>query len=446
MAHPAARALGAVGIYRWYVLAILWAVYILAFFDRYLLGLLIEPIKRSLGLTDFQIGLLLGPAFSLFHITLAIPMGWLADRSNRVLLLAAGVLVWCSMTAGSAFAVAFLPLFLLRLGLGLGETVVGPTSFGIIGDYFDRKTRPFAITIYSSAIYLGAGLAFLVGGNIVGWLERRGSLQMFGLGPFEPWQAAFLIIGAPGLVFALLLLTVREPQRQERRANVGGAADMTGITLYVLRRWRGFGVLFAASGCNTALSALAFWNIPLFSRVWGWDVATTGTAAGLLYFTAGPLGTVLSLFLSKWLVEKFPSDGTMRMLLLGLMIGVPASAVYPMTPTPELAVAVMGIAFVGKGIAMVAGPAALSLILPGDLRSRGVALFNAVIGILGSLLAPPLIGLAVDLTGDPRAINVVLCAFVLIFGGPTIVLVARSMGHYRTTLRAIEADLARAGG
>ncbi len=424
------------------MVGVLWAVFILSYFDRYILGLLVDPIKQSLKLSDFQMGLLLGPAFSLFNVACGMPLGWFADRNNRKWLLFAGIVIWCSMTVGSAFATAFLPLFLLRLGLGLGEAVVLPASMSIISDYFDRKQRGRAISIYLSAIYIGAGLAFFIGGNIVGWLQRSPGIEWFGLGRFEPWQLAFLIVGLPGFLLALMMTTVREPARVEQRET----AEANGIMQYVLKRWRGFGVLFVASSCNLTLTTLTLWNVPLFTRVWGWGVAASGTATGLLYFTAGPLATLVSILLLKRLVERFPHDGTMRLLLIGLMIGVPASALYPMMPTPELGVAMMAVAFVGKGIATVAGPAALTMILPGDLRSRGVALYSAAITLVGTLIGPPLIGLAVDVMGDPKSLNVVLSAYVLTIGIPSITIAALGLRHFRSTLVELEDELQSTGG
>ena len=113
------------GAYRWYVVYLLLFIFILSYLDRYLLTLLVEPIKATMGLNDFQIGLLLGPAFSLFHVLVGIPLGWYADRANRKFLLIAGIIVWCAMTTGSGLATTFLMLLIFRLGLGLGFTCHG---------------------------------------------------------------------------------------------------------------------------------------------------------------------------------------------------------------------------------------------------------------------------------------------------------------------------------
>ena len=426
--------------YRWYVVGLLLLTFILSYFDRYIITLVVEPIKRDLQLTDFQVGLLLGPAFSLVNVLTGIPLGWYADRASRKWILIAGIVFWCAMTTGSGFATTFAVLFLLRLGLGLGEAVVSPCSISLISDYFDRKDRGRAISLYMAGPYLGAGLAFLIGGNLIGWLEASGHTHFLGMGPFSTWQLAFFLVGIPGFTFALLMMTVKEPARRERLGGDGAKPQISAFR-YILGRWRGFGALFIGATCNFAMSTLTFWNVPLFQRVWGWDVATIGTVTGLFYFTAGPLGTALAM----WSMKRFERNHTdfgMRVLILGLCIGIPASALYPIMPTPYLAVAMMFVAFIGKSVATAGGPAALTLVTPGDIRSQSYAILNTVIVLVGPLLGPPIIGWFTDASGDPAMIGVVLSGFVVCLGVPSIVFTVLGLGHYRRAVAEMEASLA----
>ena len=415
--------------YRWYVVVLLLLVFVLSYFDRYILSLIVDPIKESMGLSDFQIGLLLGPAFSLFHVAVAIPLGLLADKTNRKWLLMAGIVIWCTMTTMSGFAMTFLPLLIFRLGLGLGEAVVSPCSVSIISDYFKRDNRARAISLYMAGPYLGAGLAFLAGGVLVSALHDVGHVDILGRS-FAPWQTTFLLVGLPGVLFVLLMLTVKEPPRTDKVSqSEADGARMSAIT-YMLKRWKGFGVLFLGSTCNFALSTLTFWNVPLFQRVWGWDVLTIGAITGAFYFTAGPIGTALALWSSKRF-GRGNDLGGIYTLILGLLITVPASAFYPVMPIPEMAVAVMFIAFIGKSTATAGGPAALQMIVPGEIRTRSVAIFNTVITMVGPLLGPPIIGAATDWSGNPASIGYVLCGFVLAVGLPTFIVLALGFHHYR---------------
>ncbi|MFA6117436.1 MAG: MFS transporter [Sphingomonas sp.] len=423
--------------YRWYVVCLLLLIFILSYLDRYIPTLLIEPIKKSMGLSDLQVGLLLGPAFSLFHVLVGIPLGWYADRANRKYLLIAGIIVWCAMTVGSGLVNTFILLLICRLGLGIGEAVVSPSSVSIISDYFDRKERARAISLFMAGPYLGAGLAFLGGGVVVRWLETLGPMQFPMIGALEPWHMAFLLVGAPGFVFAALMLTVREPERHEKIAPTQGFGTAFG---YILKRWRGFGALFVGSSCNFAISTLAFWNIPLFQRVWGWNVAEIGAVTGLFYFTAGPIGTALAVWLQRSLAQNH-ADGSMRVLIVGLLIGVPASALYPIMPTAQLAVALMFLAFIGKSVATAGGPSSMALITPGEIRGQSLAIYNTVIALIGPLFGPPLVGWAIDLSGDPKSIGVMLFGYVTLIGIPSILLVWLGLKHYRAEVQALERAL-----
>jgi MFS family permease len=424
--------------YRWYVVFLLLLIFILSYFDRFILSLLVEPIKESLKLSDFQIGLLLGPAFSLFHVLVAIPLGWYADRSNRKWLLLIGIVIWCSMTVGSGMVATFLPLFLMRLGLGLGEAVVSPCSVSIISDYFNRRERARAISLYMAGPYLGAGSAFLIGGAIVGYLQTLGTVTWPIFGTLAPWQATFIAVGMPGFVFAGLMLTIREPERQERTApKAGGFAAFR----YMISRWRGFGSLIVGSTCNFSLAALTLWNVPLFSRVWGWSVVETGFVTGLFYFTAGPIGTALAVWTAKRFSDRI--DGSMRVLILGLLIGVPASALYPVMPTAEIGIVFMFIAFIGKSVATAGGPSSMAQITPGEMRTQSLAIFNTCISLIGPLLGPPIIGLASDLSGDPKKIGFVLCFYVLLIGIPAITIAIIGLKHFRAAVADLESTLAK---
>ena len=155
--------------YAWYTVAILTIAYVFSFIDRYILGLLIEPIKADLGLSDTQIGLLLGLAFAIFYATMGVPIGWLADRQRRTWIVAAGIAVWSAATALSGLARNFTQLFIARLSIGIGEATLSPCALPMISDSFPRARRARAIAVYLMALSLGAGIANLVGGQVIAW-------------------------------------------------------------------------------------------------------------------------------------------------------------------------------------------------------------------------------------------------------------------------------------
>lgn len=198
--------------YSWYVLGVLVLVYFVNFVDRQLLTILAVDIKRDLNITDSQFGFLYGTAFGVFYALFGIPLGKLADRWSRVKLLTLGLTLWSAMTVFSGFSRNFTQLGLARVGVGVGEATAGPCSYSILSDYFPPHRRATAIAIYSSGIYIGGGLALLIGTSISGGWDHAFApgLRPFGL---AGWQVAFLSVGLPGLLLALWVNKLREPIR-----------------------------------------------------------------------------------------------------------------------------------------------------------------------------------------------------------------------------------------
>lgn len=197
--------------YSYMVLGILLLVYVVNFIDRQIISILAEDIKRDLGLKDSDIGFLYGTAFGVFYALFGIPLGRLADGWSRVRLMAVGLALWSSMTTLSGMARSGLQLTLARFGVGIGEATAGPCAYSLISDYFPKRQRATALAIYSAGLYLGGGLSLFIGGSIVAAWNRHypggGPLGLVG------WQAAFIAVGLPGLLLALIVSTIKEPIR-----------------------------------------------------------------------------------------------------------------------------------------------------------------------------------------------------------------------------------------
>ena len=197
--------------YSWYVLGVLVVVYILNFIDRQILAILAVDIKRDLGLSDGDLGFLGGAAFAVFYALFGVPLGRLADRWNRVRLLTIGLLLWSTATALSGLARNFLTLSLARMGVGVGEATASPTAYSLISDYFPSRQRATALAIYSSGLYIGGGVSLLIGANISKWWDA--AYPGGGIGGLVGWQAAFVLVGLPGVLLALWVASLREPAR-----------------------------------------------------------------------------------------------------------------------------------------------------------------------------------------------------------------------------------------
>jgi MFS family permease len=429
--------------YAWYVVLLLTATQVVSYIDRFLPGLLVEHIQRDLALSDFEVGLLLGPAFGFFYVFVGVPIGWLADRLSRRAILSAGITIWCAMTTAGAFVRSFVPLFSLRLGVGLGEAAVAPCAVSLISDYFARDARARALSIFMAGTFIGAGSAHFFGGPLVQWIGTLPALEVPGFGALTIWQRAFLFIGAPGFLLALLMFTIREPARQDQvkrelRADAAGHASLLAALAFILKRWRAFGTLFIGSASVVLMGSLAFWNVEFFRRTWGWGVRDVGITVGLLFFTAGPLGTWMGIrAMDHWIAEQRP-DATMRALWCGLLLAVPGFTIYPIMPTPELSIAALFVAFVGQAMAAAAGPSSLTLIAPGQTKSQSTAIYYLFIGFFGQLLGTPVVGLMTDLFGDRSMLRYAMSIEAAVVGLTGLLVVALGMAHYRRASSELE--------
>jgi MFS family permease len=266
------------------------------------------------------------------------------------------------------------------------------------------------------------------------------------LGQLEPWRLCFLIVGAPGLLLTVLMLTVREPTRQERVIVGSSTSAETPPTFrygfaFIIERWRAFGTLFIASACNLTMGTLALWNVALFKRTWNWNVAEVGVAVGLILFTAGPVGTLLGVFLTSRDTAAGRRDATLRALFLGLLIGVPAYTVFPLMPSASLGLVALFCAHVGQAMATAAGPATLVMLAPGQIRAQTTAIYYLVISVVAQLIGPPLVGMITDSFGDPSALRYAISIEAAAVGIPSIVLVMLGFAAYRRSVIELEEEL-----
>jgi MFS family permease len=277
--------------YAWTVVAILIATAVLSYTDRQVLSLLVDPIRGDLGISDTQISLLLGTAFAVVYGIAGIPLGYLADRTSRRNLIFAGVAVWSLGTIACGFSQNFAEIFASRIVVGLGEAALSPAAISLISDYFPPSRRGTAVGLFLSGIAMGSGAAILIGGGVLHAI-RMGALAATPLASEAPWRLVLLLIGGPGLLWALVILLIREPIRlaTESTSVSGGVADRDA--------WRStpwarvtpiYLMLAAASFVDNAVGA---WAPTLLIRNFAKDPSQVGVELGLL-LTAGFGGGVL---------------------------------------------------------------------------------------------------------------------------------------------------------
>ena len=222
----------------WYAVFVLLLAYVLSFVDRIILSLLVTPIKEDLGTTDAQMGLLMGFAFAIFYTIAGIPIAKYSDVKSRKMIIAIGIFLWSIMTAVCGLARSFFQLFLARVGVGVGEAALTPAAYSMISDYFSEEKLGRAMAVYKSGAMFGGGLAFIIGGAVVGYVVNSDSIILPLLGEMKPWQMAFIIVGLPGVLIGLLMLTVKEPSRTGVADTLDKKVSISDAIKYMQKRWR----------------------------------------------------------------------------------------------------------------------------------------------------------------------------------------------------------------
>ena len=386
--------------YAWYVVIILTALYMLSFVDRTILSLLVGSIKRDLGISDTRIGLLQGLSFALFYTIMGLPLGRLADTRNRRNLIAAGVLVWSFFTGLCSFAKSFWSLFITRIGVGVGEAGLSPAAYSIISDYFPPARLGVPISVYYMGVFLGSSLALLVGGIVVDTMARIHTVTLPLLGTIASWRVTFLIVGAPGLLGALLVYTIKEPIRKNLlKSAQGGVAQVSfRQALGQMRlRWQSLGgISLAMVFQSMANYALISWGPTYFLRVHGWTAGQSGRALAAILLTAGCGGMFTGGRLSDHWQRRGLDEAPMRVMLLGSIGTLLLLPVGTLLPDVRWTLAFLFAGVFCLALPMGISAAAIQRIFPNQVRGVVSALYLFILNIGGQSLGPLLPGVFND--------------------------------------------------
>jgi MFS family permease len=412
---------------KWFVLAMLTAVYTFSFIDRQILVILAEPIKADLGLSDTQLGLLTGLAFAALYITLGLPIARLADKGNRKNIVAISLAIWSFMTAISGSATNFLQLFLARVGVGIGEAGGSPPSHSIISDYFPPKKRATALAIYSTGIYIGILLGFVIGGFIA---------------KYYGWRIALYSIGIPGILLAIILyFTVKEPVKGQ--SDPLGVSDKTPKLPDVFKTlFRSKSFVFAALGTGfLAFGSYGTGNfMPSFlQRVHGMDIATAGYLLGLVFGVGGGLG----IFLGGYLADRFGAKDMRWYLWIPMITGftslIPlAIALFAVNINLVIGMIFLSVLLLGFYLAPVI--AVTHSLVNARMRAFASSVLFLILNFIGLGLGPLVIGYISDLLipnyGD-LSLRWAFCT-VFITGSIATVFYALAAKNYSIDLKQVQ--------
>ncbi|MFN9527624.1 MAG: spinster family MFS transporter [Pseudomonadaceae bacterium] len=422
----------------WATVAILMVAYVLSFVDRQILNLLVEPIRRDLAINDTQMSLLMGLSFALFYTVCGIPLGRVADTRSRRGLIAVGILFWSAATAACGMAKMYWQFLLCRIGVGVGEAALSPAAYSLIADSFPAERRATAISVYSMGVYLGSGLAFLVGGLVIQFASAQGDVTLPVLGEVRPWQLIFLILGVAGVFFTLLMLAIKEPVR--RGAGAGVAVPLSEVGRYIRANRRtvllhnfGFaGLAFAGYGS-------AAWIPTFYIRTYGWDAGQVGIVYGCIVTVFGCLGIVFGGRLADLMAKRGRSDANMRVGLYAALGALPMVVLFPLMDSAFWASMLLAPAVFCLSMPFGVAPAAIQEIMPNSMRGQASAIYLFVITLIGLGVGPTAVALVTDFVfADDNALRYSLLIVTTLAVLMSIILLAKSLKPYRESVTRLE--------
>ncbi len=392
--------------YAWFVVGLLTLAYIFSFIDRQILTLMVGPIQRDLNIDDSQMGLLMGASFAVFYTFFGIPLGRLADTKSRRVLIACGIGLWSLMTAGCGLTRKFWQLALMRMGVGVGEASLSPAAYSLISDYFPPHRRATAISVYSMGIYIGSGLAFILGGMVIQFASGSESFTVPLVGAVRSWQMVFFVVGLPGLFVALLMLIIREPSRKGLRI-AQPTVPFGEVWAYFRANRSSFFFLNMGVALITLFGYGAFsWTPSFFIRRFGWTPGRTGLVFGLIVAFTGTLGIVSGGRLADRLRSRGQADADMRVALLSALAAIPFVVAFPLAGSAALAAVLLAPVTFFCSVPFGVAPAAIQQMMPNTMRSQASALYLFVINLIGMGIGPWLVAWLTDKAfHDPKAVG-----------------------------------------
>lgn len=391
----------------WLTVATLFLAQIVSTIDRGMLALVIDPVRADLGISEMQIALLQGFAFSIFYVTVGLPLGAVADAVNRRRLLLAGIAVWSAATVAGGFAAGFGSMFASRLFIGVGEAVLGPCAVTMISDLFppERRGRPMALYVFGSMIAFGLGS--LITGLILDVAPHGAFAGLPVIGALAPWRIAFVLVGLSGIVLLALLASLREPPRALHAGVQGGHKPSFGEGLRTLcRQYRVFGPYYLALALFAVGGVVATgWGAVLLTRAFGFDIGSAGKALGLSQVLWAALGAATAGFCIDRVGRRHGLAGRMRLAAVLSLLALP-SALPLFAANGTMAVVMLGELMFVMAIYGATMLSVLSEIAPPSLRGFAVALYAFVMTLIGGSLGPVAVAwMTESVFADPMAVG-----------------------------------------
>lgn len=385
-------------VYAWYVVFVLMIAQVFSFIDRMIMGLLVGPIRSTFQISDTQYSLLAGLAFALFYGFMGLPLARIADSKSRRVLIGFGVAAWSVMTAACGFAKGFWTLFLARVGVGVGEATLSPAAYSIITDYFPKRVLGTALSIFTIGVTVGSGLAYMIGGKVIGYAESLGEISLPLVGVVHGWQLTFFLVGFPGLLVALLMFTVREPVRKGlMKASTGKAIPVSEVLAFFRANFRALG---------SHIIGVALFIIPVFGmNIWGptylirtfdYSRADAGWVFGLIMMVTGTLGLLAGGRLADRYFSRGHWDAYSKVILVSIVCMAPFAISLAFVKTPAAAMLVLSGAIFFSAFQGGIAAGTLQLMTPNEMRGQAAAVYFLSSNLIGLGLGPTVVASFTD--------------------------------------------------
>lgn len=368
-----------------YALTVLAACWLMAYLDRQVIALLATSIKHSFQVTDVQIGILQGTAFAACYIPVALMGAWLADRANRRNIILFGIIWWSLATVGCGLARTYHELIFARMMVGVGEACLGPASVSMIADYFARSRRGRALGVVTGAATVGSAASSLLGGVILK-LCGGGAVAIPLLGLAESWQVTFMVLGAPGVLVAILLAMVREPPRRREPAQALPAEASSGSFARLLaRHWRAFVPIYLALGFSVfAGFGGAAWMATVAIRRYALSPAYLGMVGGSITLAMAVVAPYAVGVMSDRAASRWPGTGRLLLIAVLFVAQLPLICGWAFLPVPFSLFLLFSVlnGAIGSGLPST-GYIILGEAAPNHMRAQAVAVFQVLSNFLG---------------------------------------------------------------
>lgn len=343
----------------------------------------------------------------------------------------------------SGLARTFTSLFAARIGVGVGEATLQPAAISLIGDAFPRRRLGTAMSVFMLGTFFGSGVAYALGAYVVGQIDRPGTVALPIVGEIYPWQMVFFIVGAPGLLVALLALTMREPQRTGVAATSAGVPTRVPLSQffsYLRANWRTVTALSLGFACSASVNyGIGAWLATFFVRTHGWSIQQAGTLQGVLTMTVGVVGTLAGGRLTDRWARQGRVDAPILVGMLGAAGMLVTAGLYPLVPSATFAAVLLVPVNLFAAMPWGAASAAVAEAMPPRMRGQGGAMYQLVVNLVSGALGPTSVALLTDrVFGDEAALRWSLAACAVTGMTLTLVLLQWGRPAFRRTVADVQ--------